>query len=62
MIINQPLETVEMKDKFDFNIMVKGGGDTGQAGAIRLGVARVLLTNAVITGVRACFGRQIQVY
>jgi len=44
MIINQPLETVEMKDKFDFNIMVKGGGDTGQAGAIRLGVARALLT------------------
>ena len=44
MIINQPLESVEMKDKFDFNIMVKGGGDTGQAGAIRLGVARALLT------------------
>ncbi len=43
MIINQPLDTIEMRDKFDFNIMVKGGGDTGQAGAIRLGVTRALM-------------------
>lgn len=43
MIINQPLDTSDMKDKFDFNIMVKGGGDTGQAGAIRLGVTRALI-------------------
>ncbi len=43
MIINQPLDTVEMRDKFDFNIMVSGGGDTGQAGAIRLGVTRALM-------------------
>jgi small subunit ribosomal protein S9 len=43
MIINQPLDTVDMRDKFDFNIMVKGGGDTGQAGAIRLGVTRALM-------------------
>ena len=43
MIINQPLDTVEMRDKFDFNIMVTGGGDTGQAGAIRLGVTRALM-------------------
>ncbi|ABL02648.1 SSU ribosomal protein S9P [Candidatus Ruthia magnifica str. Cm (Calyptogena magnifica)] len=43
MIINQPLDMVEMRDKFDFNIMVKGGGDTGQAGAIRLGVTRALM-------------------
>lgn len=43
MIINQPLETTEMMDKFDFKIMVKGGGDTGQAGAIRLGVTRALM-------------------
>jgi small subunit ribosomal protein S9 len=43
MIINQPLDTVEMRDKFDFNIIVKGGGDTGQAGAIRLGVTRALM-------------------
>ena len=43
MIINQPLGEVEMTDSFDFNIMVKGGGDTGQAGAIRLGVTRALM-------------------
>ena len=43
MIVNQPLDTVEMKNKFDFNILVKGGGDTGQAGAIRLGVTRALM-------------------
>jgi small subunit ribosomal protein S9 len=43
MIINQPLDVVEMHNKFDFNIMVKGGGDTGQAGAIRLGVTRALM-------------------
>lgn len=43
MIINQPLDMVEMRDKFDFNIIVKGGGDTGQAGAIRLGVTRALM-------------------
>jgi small subunit ribosomal protein S9 len=43
MIINQPLGEVEMTDKFDFTIMVKGGGDTGQAGAIRLGVTRALM-------------------
>ncbi len=43
MIVNQPLDTVDMKDKFDFNIVVKGGGDTGQAGAIRLGVTRALM-------------------
>ena len=43
MIINQPLDTVEMRDKFDFNIIVTGGGDTGQAGAIRLGVTRALM-------------------
>ena len=43
MIINQPLDVVDMRNKFDFNIMVKGGGDTGQAGAIRLGVTRALM-------------------
>ena len=43
MIINQPLDVVDMHNKFDFNIIVKGGGDTGQAGAIRLGVSRALM-------------------
>ena len=43
MIVNQPLDVVDMHNKFDFNIIVKGGGDTGQAGAIRLGVTRALM-------------------
>ena len=43
MIVNQPLDVVDMHNKFDFNIIVKGGGDTGQAGAIRLGVTRALI-------------------
>jgi small subunit ribosomal protein S9 len=43
MIVRQPLETLEMVDQFDFNITVKGGGISGQAGAIRLGITRALL-------------------
>jgi len=43
MDIEQPLEVTENLDKFDFNIRVNGGGLTGQAGAVRLGIARVLL-------------------
>lgn len=43
MVIRQPLDTVDMTDKFDLDVSVSGGGDTGQAGAIRLGVARALL-------------------
>ena len=43
MIVNQPLDVVDMHNKFDFNIIVKGGGDTGQAGAIRLGITRAIM-------------------
>jgi len=43
MIVRQPLDLVELSDKFDVNVTVKGGGTTGQAGAIRLGVARALM-------------------
>jgi len=43
MIIRQPFEVTETTDSFDLNIMVKGGGPNGQAGAIRLGIARALL-------------------
>jgi small subunit ribosomal protein S9 len=43
MILRQPLERVEMADRFDFRITVAGGGGSGQAGAIRHGVARALL-------------------
>ena len=42
MVVRQPLETVDMKDNFDFYITVEGGGNSGQAGAIRHGIARAL--------------------
>ncbi|MGB0237400.1 MAG: 30S ribosomal protein S9 [Cycloclasticus sp.] len=43
MIVRQPLETAEAMDKFDLLITVKGGGTSGQAGAIRLGITRALM-------------------
>lgn len=43
MIVRQPLEVVEMTDKFDIKITVRGGGNSGQAGAIRHGIARALV-------------------
>jgi small subunit ribosomal protein S9 len=43
MIVRQPLELTEMTDKFDIKVTVSGGGITGQAGAIRLGIARALV-------------------
>ena len=43
MIVRQPLELVEMVDKFDLNITVTGGGSFGQAGAIRHGITRALM-------------------
>ena len=43
MIVRQPLDITEMNDKFDIHVTVKGGGINGQAGAIRLGIARALL-------------------
>lgn len=43
MIVRQPLESSEHADTFDLNVTVKGGGMNGQAGAIRLGIARALL-------------------
>ena len=42
MIACQPLEAVEMMSNFDFYITVSGGGVSGQAGAIRHGIARAL--------------------
>jgi small subunit ribosomal protein S9 len=44
MIVRQPLETVDVMNRFDFNITVSGGGNSGQAGAIRHGIARALLS------------------
>ncbi|HEX5693260.1 MAG TPA: 30S ribosomal protein S9 [Arenimonas sp.] len=43
MIVRQPLEVTQMGDKFDITVTVEGGGITGQAGAIRLGIARALV-------------------
>jgi small subunit ribosomal protein S9 len=43
MIVRQPLDIVEMNDKFDIKISVKGGGNSGQAGAIRHGITRALM-------------------
>ena len=43
MIVRQPLELTQSTDKFDVLVTVEGGGMTGQAGAIRLGIARALV-------------------
>ncbi len=43
MIVRQPLVLTKSSDKFDITVTVEGGGITGQAGAIRLGIARSLV-------------------
>ena len=43
VVVRQPLVATETLDKFDVKVNVKGGGYTGQAGAIRHGIARALL-------------------
>lgn len=43
MIVRQPLELVQMTSRFDITVQVAGGGITGQAGAIRHGIARALM-------------------
>jgi small subunit ribosomal protein S9 len=43
MIVRQPLELVQLESKFDVSVTVKGGGTTGQAGAIRHGLTRALM-------------------
>ena len=42
MVINQPLELVEFDGKYDIHVNVQGGGLSGQAGAVRLGISRNL--------------------
>ncbi|HWP85675.1 MAG TPA: 30S ribosomal protein S9 [Terriglobia bacterium] len=42
-MVRQPLAVVELGDKFDVRVNVSGGGNNGQAGAARLGIARALL-------------------
>ena len=43
MIVRQPLELSQLENKFDIQIGVRGGGTTGQAGAIRHGITRALI-------------------
>lgn len=43
MVVRQPLELTELTEKFDIKVTVKGGGTTGQAGAIRHGITRALM-------------------
>ena len=43
MIVRQPLENVDLVDKFDIKVTVSGGGSFGQAGAIRHGLTRALM-------------------
>jgi small subunit ribosomal protein S9 len=42
MVVRQPLDVTSMGDKVDIKVTVTGGGTTGQAGAIRHGIARAL--------------------
>ena len=43
MVVKQPLELTETLGKFDIKVTVKGGGDSGQAGAIKHGITKALL-------------------
>jgi small subunit ribosomal protein S9 len=43
MIVRQPLDLVELGEKFDIKVTVEGGGSFGQAGAIRHGITRALI-------------------
>ena len=43
MVVKQPFQITETEDKFDVNISVIGGGNFGQAGAIRHGISRALV-------------------
>ncbi len=45
MIVRQPLDVTESGDRFDIMVRVKGGGISGQAGAIRHGIARALIAS-----------------
>jgi small subunit ribosomal protein S9 len=42
-IVNEPLRTLDVQDQYDVLVRVEGGGVSGQAGAVRLGVARALI-------------------
>ena len=42
MIIQKPIELLELNKQYDISVNVSGGGSTGQAGAVRLGISRIL--------------------
>jgi len=44
MIVRQPLEAINQTESFDLHVTVEGGGTSGQAGAIRHGISRALLS------------------
>ena len=44
MLVMQPLELLDLSEKIDVNVKVKGGGSFGQAGAIRHGISRALIS------------------
>jgi small subunit ribosomal protein S9 len=43
MVVRQPLAATEMLERFDIDVTVRGGGNNGQAGAIRHGITRALM-------------------
>ncbi|CAK0759713.1 30S ribosomal subunit protein S9 [Gammaproteobacteria bacterium] len=43
MVVRQPLETTQLSDRLDIQVNVRGGGTTGQAGAIRHAITRALI-------------------
>ena len=43
MVVRQPLQTVDMAERVDIDVTVRGGGNSGQAGAIRHGITRALI-------------------
>ncbi|MGM0595385.1 MAG: 30S ribosomal protein S9 [Pseudomonadota bacterium] len=45
MVVRQPLEAADALEKFDVNVSVQGGGNNGQAGAIRHAIARALVAH-----------------
>ena len=52
MVVRQPLELVEKVGEYDIYVTVQGGGDSGQAGAIKHGITKALLeTDAELRGV-----------
>ena len=48
MLVMQPIEMTELTGKLDINVKVKGGGSFGQAGAIRHGISRALISLSLI--------------